>query len=268
MFILSHWLRESEITGKVFNYLKPIDIHHIRRHVTQSGAVKYVKYWNCECLKCGGHAIVAQSEFIGGKTKSCGCLRSSVSRIGNINNLSSSKLYKIYRGIVDRCYRNSSQHYNQYGGRGIYIVDEWYTPGVEGNPGFVNFYNWSMENGYRVELSSSGKNLISIDRKDNDGPYAPWNCRWVDKKTQGNNRSTNRYITVNGITDTLKNTSIRLGIPYKYFDMKLSNSWSLDAVAYDLEHPELHIRKKKNPGNKPVYVDKDGFMILVPKTQR
>lgn len=37
---------------------------------------------------------------------------------------------------------------------------------------------------------------MSIDRIDNNGPYAPWNCRWTDAKTQAYNRENNRYLTV------------------------------------------------------------------------
>ncbi len=29
---------------------------------------------------------------------------------------------------------------------------------------------------------------MSLDRIDVDGPYAPWNCRWVDNHTQRVNR--------------------------------------------------------------------------------
>ena len=45
---------------------------------------------------------------------------------------------------------------------------------------FMNFYNWSMENGYRDDLT--------IDRINVNGNYEPNNCRWVDYKSQARNR--------------------------------------------------------------------------------
>lgn len=60
---------------------------------------------------------------------------------------------------------------------------------------FKSFYDWSMEHGYKDDLS--------IDRIDVNGDYCPENCRWIDHKTQCNNRRNSFYIEVNGVTKTL-----------------------------------------------------------------
>jgi hypothetical protein len=46
------------------------------------------------------------------------------------------------------------------------------------------FFNWAMGNGYSPELQ--------IDRKDNNGPYSPENCRWVTSAENCRNRRDNR----------------------------------------------------------------------------
>ena len=60
---------------------------------------------------------------------------------------------------------------------------------------FMSFYEWAMNNGY--------KDNLTIDRIDVNGNYEPNNCRWVDQKTQQNNKKNNIYLTYDGKTKTI-----------------------------------------------------------------
>ena len=75
--------------------------------------------------------------------------------------------------MKDRIYNIKNEFYNNYGGRGITICDEWKND-------FKAFYDWAMSNGYSDELS--------IDRIDNNGDYCPENCRWTTLTIQNRNR--------------------------------------------------------------------------------
>lgn len=129
----------------------------------------------CECGNIKSYSYYAMSR---GGTISCGCYRKRKGRNGQ-HLLSNTRIYKIWGGLRNRCNNKNNRNYKNYGGRGIKICKEW------GN--FINFYNWAINNGY--------KNSLSIDRIDVNCDYTPFNCRWVDIKTQSRNkRHTNKLI--------------------------------------------------------------------------
>lgn len=129
----------------------------------------------CEC------GTIQESDFFNlayGKVKSCGCLTDEVRpTIRLTHGMSKNKrrdghpLYSVWQSMKQRCYDENQRAYQNYGGRGITVCDEW----RESFPQFL------ADMGERPEG-------YSLDRIDNDGPYAPWNCRWADKSTQGFNQ--------------------------------------------------------------------------------
>ena len=85
------------------------------------------------------------------------------------------RLNSIWRSMKNRTLSPNYKQYNDYGGRGITICDEWKND-------FMSFYNWARENGY-------GENKgLSIDRIDNNGNYCPENCRWTTSIIQNRNQ--------------------------------------------------------------------------------
>jgi hypothetical protein len=88
-------------------------------------------------------------------------------------------IYHVWQSMRQRCQNPKHRAYASYGGRGIYVCSEWQRP--------EPFVEWALANGY-------GPN-VSIDRVDNDGPYAPWNCRFTDIHGQINNRRNTTIVT-------------------------------------------------------------------------
>lgn len=144
--------------------------------------------WECLC-DCGNVVIVSGDKLRNGYTKSCGCMsHEALVKWSTKHGKRHSRLYGIWCGIKRRTTVEKCSQYDRYGGRGIVMFEDWYSD-------FEAFYEWSMSNGYRDDLS--------IDRIDNDGGYFPDNCRWTTRAVQANNTSRNRYITIDGVTHTL-----------------------------------------------------------------
>ena len=96
---------------------------------------------------------------------------------------------------------------------------------------FENFYSWAMNNGYEIGLT--------LDRKNNDDGYYPENCRWVDNLTQQNNRSTNHYITYNGITHTRSDWARILNVKYETLRARVRRGDMHDFEKYFSERNDI-----------------------------
>jgi hypothetical protein len=134
----------------------------------------------------------------------------SYTEIGSKGGLSNSRLYNIWLHMKGRCCRKTDDHFENYGGRGIKVCDEW-------KNNFRSFYEWSMSNGY--------KNDLTIDRIDNNGDSEPSNCRWVSMKSQCNNRRSNILITINNESHNIQEWSDISGIKYCTIYQRIKRGW-------------------------------------------
>lgn len=191
-------------------------------------ASKEVKgvYWLCRC-DCGTERVVNGRMLRTGGSVSCGCYarEASSQRMKGLtpeekkkfarytHHQSDSRLYRIWWGMRERCYKSNKAEYKHYGGRGITICDEWLED-------FMNFYNWAMANGYEDRLS--------IDRIDVNGNYCPENCRWATQKEQCNNTRQNRFLRFNGETHTVKEWADIVGINVVTLRSRLRTGWSVE----------------------------------------
>jgi hypothetical protein len=106
--------------------------------------------------------------------------------------------YCAWRNAVQRCTQRRHQSFANYGGRGITVCDRW-NPAMGGS-----FLNFLADMGYRPCLHS-------LERKDNDGPYSPENCKWATKSEQQTNQRKTRAIQ-NFTTEELQAELKRRGL--------------------------------------------------------
>ena len=121
--------------------------------------------------------------------------------------LSKTKPYKVWSTMLQRCGNDRSNSAHRYKARGIHVCAA-----------------WSSFDVFWADMGATYKPGLSIDRIDNDGPYAPENCRWTDRSTQmRNTRQSHKIETPHGVVTIIE-----------------------AAERYGLEHSTLYARIKRN----------------------
>lgn len=161
-------MRLVDITGMRFGRLVALS------HISVFERDRRRIYWKCLC-NCGKSKLVSPDSLRRGVSQSCGCKQREETSLrrcthGHTPVSGWSATYKTWTIMLQRCSNPNHMNYKYYGGRGISVCAHWH-----------KFENFLADMGERP----AG---LSIDRIDVNGNYEPSNCRWVDQKTQVNNR--------------------------------------------------------------------------------
>jgi len=94
-------------------------------------------------------------------------------------------LYDTYTSMMRRCYDKDADHYSDYGGRGITVCGEW-------RWGPTEFIEWAEQDMYWTPETHGH---LYLDRRNNDGNYEPFNCRFITSSENNCNQRMSKYNT-------------------------------------------------------------------------
>jgi hypothetical protein len=135
-------------------------------------------YYRCVC-DCGETSVVTRSNLLH-NVVSCGCYqRELASERATTHGESGTRLHGIWNSIKSRCYIPSSGNAKYYHDRGIRMSDSWKND-------YTAFRDWALQLGWNEHASY--KDMLTVDRKDNDGDYSEENCQLSTWRQQCMNR--------------------------------------------------------------------------------
>lgn len=114
-----------------------------------------------------------------GRPASCGCKRAELqSAAMRTHGMSRHPAFAVWRSMIDRCRLPTHQAWKNYGARGIRVSPAW-------RESFENFW---------ADMGPTYRPGLCLDRINNDGPYAPDNCRWATYRQQARNTRNSRMV--------------------------------------------------------------------------
>lgn len=131
-----------------------------------------VRNYICVCKECGKEFTASHSLINTHSAGFCKECKKKNRKLSN-NKYYGTRIYSIWYSMKCRCYYEKHPCYNNYGGRGITVCDEW-------RYNSIAFGDWAVANGYRDDLT--------IDRINVNCNYEPSNCRWATRKEQADNK--------------------------------------------------------------------------------
>lgn len=168
--------------------------------------------WLCRC-DCGKQKTILRSSLLKGKTKSCGCLHDSGNntRHNHAKTNKQSKIYTIWKGVIQRCTNPNNRHYHNYGGRKINVCKRW-----------LKFDNFLEDMGEPLEG-------LLLDRINNNKGYYKSNCRWATRKQQNRNTRKNHLKTYGGRTQCIAAWAEEYGMKYMTLWQRIRKlDWSIE----------------------------------------
>jgi hypothetical protein len=126
--------------------------------------------------------------------------------------MSRTRLYNVWYSMVRRCHVPSDSAYENYGGRGISVCEEWRNDPVA----------------FAAHIGEPPSPKHEIDRyPNNDGNYEPGNVRWATHSE--NNRNTRRtcFVEHEGKRVPLTTLCEQLGVPFRAVYCRVQGGTSL-----------------------------------------
>lgn len=189
---------------------------------------KRKRWWLCRC-DCGTQKKACHTDLLNGATKSCGCLGDvrlqqmwDATKVHGHSGKRQTPTYRSWHKMKQRCLNPNDDGYQEYGGRGITICERW-----------LSFENFLADMGERPKGTS-------IDRKDTNGNYEPFNCRWATPKEQCNNMRKNVFLEYAGRRLTVAQWSREVDVSRGTIRSRLASGWSVErALCTPSQRPAL-----------------------------